>query len=868
MSRFARRVADESAFRCPECIRPTLVSTKTARLLLIGLIAVSAALLGGCGSDPGPEVWVIGLDGADWDQLDPMIARGELPHLAALRQGGAAGVLRSEKPLISPVLWTTIATGKSPDQHGVTWFMTDAADGTKTPVSSVQRQVRPLWTVASEAGLRSGVVGWWATWPADPLNGFLVSDYVGWHSFGVTGRRDSDLGLTWPADLVDTVRRLMPDPAAITADRLGQLVDLPAARLVPAAVADSDADPYANPLSHLRQAMATSRGYTDIVLDRLEHDRPAFLGVYYEGTDAVTHLFGDYQAPQLPWVSDEDYAAYHRVVDEYWKWQDELVGELLARRGPQTTIVVVSDHGFRVGAERRKEDEFSVETADADHMFDGVIIVNGPQVAAGARLQDADIYDVAPTVLYALGLPVAADMPGRVLTAALMPDVVAARPVRSVVTYETSPMVRADDAAREVASGAELEKMLRSLGYISGTAPAGSAATDAAAAATHTAPEEVVNLATVLMHQGRYDEAISKLRGTAAAYPELMEVRLNLAQALARTGETEQIHEGETIYRDLLAAWPDRLEIHEDLTTLLLNAGRNAEALAVFDQGLAQDPRWINGMAGKGLALFRLGRTAAAEQTLRAALGEDPRHGPANLALGQVLLKEGRVAASLPYLRESHLLDPADATAALRLADALQRLKQPAEALVVLQRCLDNAGPSAVVLAEKGAALMRQGQNAAAIAPLRESLALEPSNALALGNLGMALAMGGELPAAVSAFEKVVELAPQMADGHAQLGALYARTGKMSRAEMELQRAVDQDPDNPALRLNLGQVQVMNNQKTAARATYREALRLDPEFVPAMYRLGELEKELGNRAEADRLLRQAKRTEQESRSAP
>ena len=95
---------------------------------------------GGCSKDPGPEVWVIGLDGADWDQLDPMIARGEMPHLASLRDGGAAGILRSDMPMISPILWTSIGTGKTPDQHGVTWFMTDGPDGSKMPISSQERR--------------------------------------------------------------------------------------------------------------------------------------------------------------------------------------------------------------------------------------------------------------------------------------------------------------------------------------------------------------------------------------------------------------------------------------------------------------------------------------------------------------------------------------------------------------------------------------------------------------------------------------------------------------------------------------------------------------------------------------------------------
>ena len=66
--------------------------------------------------------------------------------------------------------------------------------------------------IASEAGLTCGIVGWWATWPADPVNGFLISDYVAWHSFGVTGRESVDTGKTWPPEMMEKVAAVMPPP--------------------------------------------------------------------------------------------------------------------------------------------------------------------------------------------------------------------------------------------------------------------------------------------------------------------------------------------------------------------------------------------------------------------------------------------------------------------------------------------------------------------------------------------------------------------------------------------------------------------------------------------------------------------------------
>ena len=60
---------------------------------------------------PGSPVWLIGVDGATWDLIRPMVARGELPNIASLIEAGAHGELLSEAPMISPALWATISTG-------------------------------------------------------------------------------------------------------------------------------------------------------------------------------------------------------------------------------------------------------------------------------------------------------------------------------------------------------------------------------------------------------------------------------------------------------------------------------------------------------------------------------------------------------------------------------------------------------------------------------------------------------------------------------------------------------------------------------------------------------------------------------------
>ncbi len=806
-------------------------------------MVVLALAWSGCSQDPGAEVWVIGLDGADWDQLDPMIARGELPHLAALRQGGAAGILRSDRPMISPILWTSIATGKTPDQHGVTWFMTDGPDGSKMPISSHERQVRTFWNIASEADHSCGIIGWWATWPAEPINGWLASDYVAWHSFGVTGRSTVDQGKTYPPELMNLIEETMPSPLDIPETLLEKMVHLPASALVP----DPTKDPYADPAAHLRQAIATSRGFTDVVLHQLDHDRTELMSVYYEGTDAITHLFGDFQEPRLPWVSDEDFAAYRDVVDEYWKWQDTLVGELLAKRGPQTTVIVISDHGFRLGDERRKEDEFNIETADADHMPDGIIILNGPDIQPGASIKGGDIYDVAPTVLFAMGLPVGRDMKGHVLTDAFNREILRERPVATVATYETSPLVRTEGFESDEEARKNLEQMLKSLGYVAGTSEEGGGETRSV--------EQVVNLATVLMRQGRVDETITKLQEALKKNPGHQEIRLNLAQALARAGDLEK---GEKIYRELVAEAPERLEFHQDLAICLTRSGNYAGALEAIDAGLAANPEWPPGLTARSLYLFKLGRTAEARATLEESLRLDPRQGDAYLHLGQIQSASGDLAGAATSMQRAHELDPGNGQAAIGLAGILERQGQFARALEVLNRTLELGGEDPAILGEMGAVLIRSGQPAEAVDPLMQSQKLDPNNADVVGNLGMAYAMTGKMVAAIKSFEKVVALAPDMADGHAQLGALYAENNQSDLAIGALEKAAAMEPDNAGIQLSLGSVYHRAGRLDEARKSYEEAIRLQPDLAPAYYNLGLLERSQGNTARGQELIGRAR----------
>ncbi|MCP9859171.1 MULTISPECIES: alkaline phosphatase family protein [unclassified Cyanobium] len=120
---------------------------------------------------------MLGWDGADWDVLDPLLEAGALPHLAGLLARGWRAPLASLEPRLSPLLWTSAITGVTPDRHGVLNFVEPSPDGQGLRLaSSTSRRCRALWNLLQLCGLRSHVVNWYATHPAEPINGVVLSN--------------------------------------------------------------------------------------------------------------------------------------------------------------------------------------------------------------------------------------------------------------------------------------------------------------------------------------------------------------------------------------------------------------------------------------------------------------------------------------------------------------------------------------------------------------------------------------------------------------------------------------------------------------------------------------------------------------------
>jgi predicted AlkP superfamily phosphohydrolase/phosphomutase len=522
----------------------------------------------------GVKIAILGLDGIDGRLVDDALAEGRLPNLGGLARRGIRGDLRSIRPPKSPVVWTSVATGRTPDVHGVTDFVV-RRQGERVPVTSNLRRAPALWNLAGRTGFTVAFVNWYVTWPAEEVAGAMISDRV---DFPELDRR------VFPGELtaaVDSVRRALderPDRRIARFTRVGS----------------AGFDEWR--AGHWGQIRRSLRILDEVVrhdLVTLETGRlalragqPDLTALYFRGNDNTQHLFWKYRLAEeggqdlagllYDGIRPGDVEALAPVVDRYYDFVDELVGEALALLEPDTAILVLSDHGFLANNERSQwwrpnrlleaaglavlepggggtadsaasrvldpepptvsgrrvlrrggaaaagdlqeahdalaaartdagrpvfrsvslgEDErgdrlvvvfdpeiqgdsatvggvtvpleeFRVpEGHSGDHRMNGFLLAAGGPFRSGAVIEGARALDIAPTVLWALGVPVARDMEGVPLVDLFDPSWVEANPVRWVESYGLRDPGGEDEVIATEADE-RIREELRALGYL------------------------------------------------------------------------------------------------------------------------------------------------------------------------------------------------------------------------------------------------------------------------------------------------------------------------------------------------------------------------------------------------------------------
>jgi hypothetical protein len=387
----------------------------------------------------GPRIALILLDGASLDYIWPRAVEGRLPNFRRLLEQGASLSLATVRPTQPAPVWASIATGMYPARTGVRAAATYYARGDglgmqmlpdhcfshvmvhlgivrEEPRTSAGWEARPLWSILGRAGMTVGLVRWPLTHPAAHVPGFMVSDR--YHA--LQGDGNEAARSVFPSHLLEDLRGL--DAGT---------------RMGPAGLAAAALP--AEPASPERSALARDGLYGEVSSRLVAENLPRFSAIRFTGLDTIGHHYLEFAGPpRLREVSEEDRRRKAQIVERYHAYVDDEIGVALARLGEDDLLMIVSGFGMQRQNPIKRRLDRVLGGADFSGTHergpDGFLLAYGSAVAQGSHPRGA-IVDVAPTLLYFLGLPVARDMDGFARTDFFNRAFTAERPIVFIPSY-------------------------------------------------------------------------------------------------------------------------------------------------------------------------------------------------------------------------------------------------------------------------------------------------------------------------------------------------------------------------------------------------------------------------------------------------
>ncbi|MDQ2866806.1 MAG: alkaline phosphatase family protein [Verrucomicrobiota bacterium] len=637
------------------------------------------------------KILLVGWDAAELSIIMPMIDAGEMPQLERLMNDGAIGSLNTIQPLFAPLLWTSVATGKLPQEHGVlASFEPDPSGRGVRPFASESRRTNALWNILRAENLRAHVIGWPATAPAEPSNGVIVSDIFNKASASAD---DWPLprGAVSPEKLAEDFAELRLHPTEFSTEQLKEFVP---------GINTAIDDPLVWALAHHLAECSSTQFAATYALDNQPWD---FAAVYFDALDPICRDFLQFAPPRLAHIAPAKSELFQNVVRETYRLYDQMLGKLLELAGNDATVIVCSASGYFTGEERPvlRDDEHG--SGAITQRPRGFAIMRGPGIRRDEWFYGADILGVTPTIFTLLGLPIGADMRGR-------------------------PWVQALENAPEKID--VIESWEARLPRKSAARPQIALLDDPARAAQ----EEIdYNLGVCLLMSNRASEAMPLLEQMVRAQPQRTSPVLNLISCHHALGHIAQARE----LLEARAQLPDAgMTPHEgkrskfipqwDLMRGLLDLaeGKFASALTHLEQAQAAQPQLPGMHLQLGRVYAGLRRRREAEHAFVRALEIDPDNADANFALSLLLYRRREFQRAAEYSMQAAGPVPDNARAHLVLGLSLAHLGNDESAVVALHHALQRDGT--LVLAHRALAMIyRKSPMHAAIADLHRRTAQE-----------------------------------------------------------------------------------------------------------------------------------------------
>jgi predicted AlkP superfamily phosphohydrolase/phosphomutase/tetratricopeptide (TPR) repeat protein len=609
------------------------------------------------------KVLVVGWDAADWKIINPLLDAGKLPSLKKLIDNGAMGNMATLDPPLSPVLWTSIATGKTADKHGVLNFVEPDPDNADLrPVSVTSRKVKAIWNILTQKGYKTHLVGWWPSHPAEPINGVCVSNHFQKQPKNHTAEWLYTPGAVHPKEYEEELKQYRIQYSEITGAML-----LP---FVPdAAKVDQEKDRSLGSIANnIAQAASLQAAATWIMENEDDWD---FMGVYFDMIDHFCHNFMKYHPPRMNGIPEEYYELYKGVIDGAYIFQDMMLDRLLQLAGDDVTVILLSDHGFHSDHLRPKKLPQEPIAPALEHAPYGVVVVSGPNILKDELIFGATLLDVTPTILTMFGLPIGKDMDGKPLLQ-VFSEPVTPEYIDSWENVEGECGMHSPDMIQDKWAAQEAMDQLVELGYVDAPGE------DAALRIKRVKDETDFILAKVYISNKKYDAGIPIVEKLWKENPEAARYGLKLAHTL----QVMRDFKGLRRVMDELRSRELKNMPHLDYLegTLLLAENKPRKALQFLEKAEKNISHMPTLHIQVGNVYLKIRKWDAAEKSFRKAIEIENNNASAYLGLAITLLRQYKYEESAEMALTSIGLNHLNSDAHYYLGEALYNLEEFASA--------------------------------------------------------------------------------------------------------------------------------------------------------------------------------------------
>lgn len=616
------------------------------------------------------KVLLIGWDAADWKFLSPLMDEGLMPNLSKLVEGGVKGKLATLDPPLSPMLWTSIATGKRPYKHGIHGFTEPDPSGKGIrPINSTNRKVKAIWNILTQNNISSNIIGWWPSHPAEPIKGSMVSNF--YQNAGKPIHQEWTLvpGTVWPPEISDILAKLRVHPQELTEAHI--LPFVPDAFKI-----DQSRDKRLVTINKITADCSSIHSAATYLMENSDWD---FTAVYFDALDHYCHAFMQYHPPYREHIDRKSYDLYKDVVRGGCIYHDMMLGRLMELVGTDTTIMLISDHGFHPDHNRPKSIPKEPSGPAIEHSPYGIIVVNGPNIRKDELIFGASLLDITPTLLSLFGLPAARDMDGKVLSQIYekTPNFDIIDSWENIDGNDGSHRISYSQTPEEMES--ELQQLI-DLGYISD--PKG----NVQQAIQKTKNENKYYLARAYLDGQQWEEGIALLEELQSENPEVFRYARYLLHGYQQTGQyilARRILDKIKNYRPVQDVSLDIIE-----AGLLVAENRQEKALSIYHK-IEKEADHIPGLRMRiAKAYLQLNKTQKAEELLMMAIEDDPEDAHSHYTLGLCYYKNAQYEQASEKFIDSIALLYFFPSAHFLLGESLIELGRYQQAVEAFEVCL------------------------------------------------------------------------------------------------------------------------------------------------------------------------------------